>query len=325
MSFLNKKQDVLDIQLTKHGRELLSKGVFKPAYYAFFDKEIIYDSRTFSLIEQQNDTQDRILEETLTTQAQISFVGSKSYEQGYTNKEKFINNNFAGLPIGTSDGSVPYYPAWDIKVLNGKIKNFQLEPTSQIDKNIIEKNKLNEICGQYIPQINLEITSFDVFIEKTYDVNSIDPTKGEARVDLPIKDDNSFLKQVKNSVILSIEEKNVIDIGDNFDLELFYVDHENNEMQQLHFYKQAGSQNFSRIVDDILVDQRDSLVFEIGDDTFSENPELAKIVAQDDKNSNNYFEFMFDNEISLNELEIKRLDIYDRTIFDANLDCPPET
>ena len=41
MSFFNKKEDVIEIQLTQHGKYLLSKGRFKPAYYAFYDDDII--------------------------------------------------------------------------------------------------------------------------------------------------------------------------------------------------------------------------------------------------------------------------------------------
>ena len=36
MSFFNKKEDVLEIELTQFGKkQLLSEGNFKPQYYAF--------------------------------------------------------------------------------------------------------------------------------------------------------------------------------------------------------------------------------------------------------------------------------------------------
>ena len=37
MEFFNKKEDVIDLQLTQYGRHLLSKGQFNPVYYSFFD------------------------------------------------------------------------------------------------------------------------------------------------------------------------------------------------------------------------------------------------------------------------------------------------
>jgi len=44
-TFLNKKQQVYDLQLTPYGNYLLSIGSFRPVYYAFFDDNIIYDTR----------------------------------------------------------------------------------------------------------------------------------------------------------------------------------------------------------------------------------------------------------------------------------------
>ena len=43
MAFFNKKEDVIDIELTQYGKYLLSKGKLKPAFYAFSDDEIVYD------------------------------------------------------------------------------------------------------------------------------------------------------------------------------------------------------------------------------------------------------------------------------------------
>lgn len=43
MTFFNKKEEVLDVQLTQLGKYLLSKGKLKPKFYAFSDDEILYD------------------------------------------------------------------------------------------------------------------------------------------------------------------------------------------------------------------------------------------------------------------------------------------
>jgi len=43
--FLNKKEQVIDFQLTPYGNYLLSTGIFKPAYYAFYDSSILYDKQ----------------------------------------------------------------------------------------------------------------------------------------------------------------------------------------------------------------------------------------------------------------------------------------
>ena len=69
MSFFNKKEEVIDIQLTRFGKQKLSQGIFKPTYYQFFDDDIIYNTKMSGddkagFTESQNDSQVRILEKT---------------------------------------------------------------------------------------------------------------------------------------------------------------------------------------------------------------------------------------------------------------------
>jgi hypothetical protein len=45
MEFFDRKEEVMDIQLTQYGKYLLSQGSFKPELYAFFDDDILYDQR----------------------------------------------------------------------------------------------------------------------------------------------------------------------------------------------------------------------------------------------------------------------------------------
>lgn len=69
MDFFDPKEDVLEVKLTPWGRHKLSKGGFRPTWYAFFDEGILYNSnfaRTASAPggESQNNIQDRILNNT---------------------------------------------------------------------------------------------------------------------------------------------------------------------------------------------------------------------------------------------------------------------
>ena len=61
MTFKNQKEEVIEIELTSYGKHLLSKGKFKPAFYAFFDDDILYDSEYAGSEEAQNYAQTRIL------------------------------------------------------------------------------------------------------------------------------------------------------------------------------------------------------------------------------------------------------------------------
>jgi hypothetical protein len=62
MTFFNKKEEVLEVQLTRLGRQLLSQGRFKPAYYEFMDDDVVYDRQYVmsGSIEEQNEIKTRI-------------------------------------------------------------------------------------------------------------------------------------------------------------------------------------------------------------------------------------------------------------------------
>ncbi len=72
MEFFDRKEEVLDVQLTQYGKYLLSIGKLNPSYYAFFDSDIDYDTQyqgdppapgnTPGPSENQKDTEDRLKE-----------------------------------------------------------------------------------------------------------------------------------------------------------------------------------------------------------------------------------------------------------------------
>jgi hypothetical protein len=74
MEFFNRKEEVLDIELTQYGKYLLSIGELKPAHYSFFDDDVIYDTQyqgdppksddtgISGPTENQKDSEDRIKE-----------------------------------------------------------------------------------------------------------------------------------------------------------------------------------------------------------------------------------------------------------------------
>jgi len=75
MKFLNKKEQVFDIQLTPYGKQKLSMGKLKPVYYAFFDDNVLYDIEYAhsGASEQQNNIHKRIKEDTAYLETQTFF------------------------------------------------------------------------------------------------------------------------------------------------------------------------------------------------------------------------------------------------------------
>ena len=64
MTFLNKKEQVMVLNLTQYGKEALRAGRFHPTFYKFFDDGIIYDSKYCGQDELSSFVQDRILTNT---------------------------------------------------------------------------------------------------------------------------------------------------------------------------------------------------------------------------------------------------------------------
>jgi len=162
MEFFNRKEEVLDIELTQYGKYLLSVGKFKPSYYAFFDDDVIYDLQyqgnppndtedEISPTENQKDSQKRI-QETPRIKSQHNFVtvdkthiqtsdanedsmfkvvvmGRKTVESEVEKEINFaypinFKDDYCGviLPLGTSDYSSIYAPAWQINFMQGELK-----------------------------------------------------------------------------------------------------------------------------------------------------------------------------------------------------------
>ena len=291
MSFFNKKQEVIDIQLTKHGRELLLKGAFKPVYYSFHDADVIYDvSYADNLTESQNYTISRVLEESPLVKIIPNFQNSKS-EFNKIPLQRL--NNILGQPIGTSDPNSEYAPAWSIDVLNGAI--------GDVEQDSINKN--NCVLQNPITQINLSSSYTNIIIDKVTDRQA-----GTLYLSVKEPGDSSRVSLEQGSIILSVEEQNSIDIGENFDIEVFIIpDSDNEELIKLNFYQSVAPTNNRKIIDGILQDEFDSAPLNIA----------ADIQKQKD-NVDNYFFIQIDDEIPTEELKIDRLSIYDKPFNNGN-------
>ncbi len=87
MKFMDKKEQVLDIQMTPYGEYLLSKGIFKPEYYAFYDDNILYEPQYAGHTNVQNDIEPRIQENTPQLETQAVF----------SSRDIFIRKSLTGL------------------------------------------------------------------------------------------------------------------------------------------------------------------------------------------------------------------------------------
>tara|TARA_Y100001938_G_C8080444_1_gene428711 strand:+ start:541 stop:1533 length:993 start_codon:yes stop_codon:yes gene_type:complete len=222
MEFFNKKQDVIDLKLTQYGRFLLSKGKFQPVFYSFFDDNIIYDSSKAGIIEEQNDSEERI-REAQTMQPQISFSSlekdfNTNYEMIFSNQaqpgsvqfQKTAEKNYAlPAPLGTSDINSVYSPSWSVRYLNGQLA----DATGSIE--LLEKGPGKKTL--MIPQLN---TNISVDVKKFPKGDPIE----EELMDAPSNSDVVVLSSEDDySVLLKIVENNGFYQKRNFDIEIFEV------------------------------------------------------------------------------------------------------
>ena len=131
MEFFNRKEEVIDIQLTQYGKHLLSKGKFKPSFYAFYDDDVLYNSYYGGFEEEQRLTEDRI-KETPRVKAQHNY-SNRDLKANTVNKSICEDDMFAhektqdpaekhyamGPSLGTSALGETKAPAWSVLFLDG--------------------------------------------------------------------------------------------------------------------------------------------------------------------------------------------------------------
>lgn len=214
MSFFNTKEEVIDIELTPYGKHLLSQGKWKPAYYEFYDDDVIYDQNYAGSTEQQDEIKRRI-KETKRTKVQYSFEGADTRYKEYIKQarekkntlknsllqtlEKRKNFSLSSLPLGTSKIANKFYPAWAIKSYTAKIDSISSGVAiSGLPNNL---NVLNIEPLQHVVSYEISITEREDSFE-----------------------DNSYITVEENSLLLDIVEENVYDLKKNFDLFLYLID-----------------------------------------------------------------------------------------------------
>tara|TARA_A100001515_G_scaffold43056_1_gene33970 strand:- start:1060 stop:2136 length:1077 start_codon:yes stop_codon:yes gene_type:complete len=228
--FLNKKEQVIDLKLTSYGHYLFSVGRFKPEYYAFFDSNILYDKKYANGFEKQNDTVERIKNETEYVESLVlfedvedslenSFVETSDAGERYFSVDvtptmrtpREDNFKFSSM-IGDAkiNSQKQLAPAWKVVVLNGEIMS----------------SSYTDVKNDYkIPQVNIHAD----YILKTVDQNLVEASLlGETDV-LQLFEATSVFQDQKsvallfNHPLIYVEELNTDLLNDNFDIEVFEI------------------------------------------------------------------------------------------------------
>ncbi len=239
-SFFDKKEEVIQVELTQYGKHLLSKGEFVPVYYSFFDDDITYDWQyTGDSAELQNYAQDRILEETPSPKVQYVFSGC---ETSVTEANQHIRNNRNNLrdkkvqqtaekhyalaaPLGNSDIATNYAPSWSAAALQGRFKEsvrYQQgsQPTLKIPQ--IEVEPL--MCRTYSKTSDMADT-YEPDGARTAD-SGAPGSSSDVSFTAQQWGDGSWIDIACEHLLLEIEEQNTDCLKENFDIEVFLVEEE---------------------------------------------------------------------------------------------------
>ena len=306
MEFFNKKEEVLDLQLTQYGKYLLSIGKLNPAYYTLHDENVIYDSQFSQGTELQNEARVRIQSDTPILKTQYNFVSLDSM-QSKTADFQDDKERTGGVtrPLATSNIGSDKIPSWNISALGGMLLSGST--TSVISSSA-------SAIVQEIPQIGAEVTyrANPVTIGNTFTEGELEEISLGLADGIPqdvlqglditfstetLSDGSSFSID-KDDLILQIVEDNAPMGNDNFEVEIFQVETET--------------------VDDITTEKLIPMVFK-KEPILIVNDILVEAVEEDDVEIDStfveyYFELELDGEIS-SDLMCSKLTNADKDIY----------
>jgi hypothetical protein len=288
MTFFNKKEDVLKIELTPHGRKLLSQGKLMPSYYAFLDDDILYDASQGGVSENNSQSKQRILSETPYMKPQTNYKGVDSSKSDMSTKAE--QATFLQQKIGSNNTAESRASGWNVTALLGEIESSQ--------------NALSgsDVITQPIPQLemelnytmsagnaaNLEIANQGLVFNRQF------PTL--------VKPDGSFVDIVPEQILLNIFERNGFFHKDSYEIEVYlYEQDETKISRKLKFYKQD-----TQIINNMLVDSDNTDI----DDLTNEFVEYYLDIAVDKE--------IPEEDICSGLRRLKAKDIF----LDIEIECP---
>tara|TARA_R110002020_G_scaffold58441_1_gene160260 strand:+ start:5593 stop:6609 length:1017 start_codon:yes stop_codon:yes gene_type:complete len=236
-TFINKKQQVIDLKLTLYGHYLFSIGRFSPKYYTFMDDNVIYDTSYTGRDEEQNAIHKRIKDETPYIETLTLFEEAENNLQlpSDINKKTFYAGDLTAMMelvrkdnfkftsiIGDAylDGSANAAPAWKIVALAGQISSSMTENLAQ---------------DLTIPQINIDVNYTKKVVESTQ--NPIEVNSPRKVLDTVGRfSDNKYIQLIGEDAMVYVDEVNTELLTENFDVEAFEVFHSSSTTQYTRKY-----------------------------------------------------------------------------------------
>jgi hypothetical protein len=225
MTFFNKKEDVLKIELTPHGRKLLSQGKLMPKYYSFLDDDILYDGAQGGVSENNSQMKDRILSETPYMKPQTNYKGVESSLSNEDNKSEQVT--YLQQKIGTNNTAETRAAGWNVTALLGEVDSTSLTLTG------------STTSTQPIPQLEMTLEyTMSVGNQNKLEISNSGLLFSRELPSL-IKPDGSFVDIIEEQILLNVFERNGFFHKDSYEIEVYLYEQDEIEIdRKLKFYQQ---------------------------------------------------------------------------------------
>ena len=319
MGFFNKKEQVFHIELTPHGRYLMSIGKLKPHHYKFFDDDVVYDLSHTSRVELQNDTHKRILNETPKIMQNANINGLKKHNSMSTpdfevgvqlenHRFESVERNMSRMSkeLGTIRYDSEQSPGLKIDLFNGTIKKATKFLTS------------SSTPTQTIPQIDIDIEyRYKVMTEQ--EASSIDNTIDYKKVYKSNPIDGKVVVVTPEIPLIRIKSEGAFDQKENYEISVFKAQDVSGSLGS--FYPMKFSHKMAPIVNGILVETQERQDTDPAGFELAENETPSRYDTKNDE-VEYFFEIVTDRQIPNEDIcstvgELKVRNIY----LDEKVDC----
>ena len=322
-TFLDKKEQVIDLKLTSYGHYLLSIGNFKPAFYSFYDDNVMYDKKYAhpTTTENQNNIDSRIKKDTQYIESMVLF---RDVEDTLNNGNAVPQENFGPAMTIFQDLQTPRQrtPAKDIFKLDAPIGDALIEgdtnkaPAWKIVslQSIIDSvAQTDDTNNSIIPQLNITSTYFKKAVDIEDGVQSVTNGREDLRSSVnrtPEFIDGKIIILESSDPLYYIEELNTQLLTKNFDIEVFEVLTSSNEGSYEQLQKKYFKSKIPQVQNGFLV---------------SESPMDTPEQEMTNNDVEYYFNILLDSEVN-QQLACRAASFFNKKSYyvDLDFDCSEE-
>ena len=234
MTFFNKKEDVIQIELTPYGRKMLGTGKFKPVYYTFLDDDVLYDASKAGITENSHETKDRILKKTPYMKPQTNYKGVETSINSERALEENLKDEFV---ISERSEKLQYQLGTN---------NFNTKDSPEIVSTFLLGEISGSVATQYsgsniapinIPQINCDI-------EYTLSIENQNNPRVDQYGRIPddyltydFKADGSYVHVEKEELLILLSEEGGFADRNGLEIEVFEFSENEDSLIPLKFDK----------------------------------------------------------------------------------------